>query len=171
MGQVSTVDKHPDRKRVIADIAEGKLPNTRIATKYNLKEPAIRYYREHLLPAKLVKAAEAKERMTIDKLLDALETNLSECVRSVADAKATGDHNTKIKAIREWRETEKVLLQAAGQLTNGTTVNVGVSINTFLASPKWQEIKRTVVSFAEAHLTREKCLELSHRLRRLEKIP
>lgn len=71
-------------------------------------------------------AVEEKERhevASVDKLLKIIEALLAECLGMVRDATA-GDENTKLRAVREARETAKLLLEVQGELASKPVVNI-----------------------------------------------
>jgi len=71
-------------------------------------------------------AVEEKERhevASVDKLLKIIEALLAECLGMVRGATA-GDENTKLRAVREARETAKLLLEVQGELAANPVVNI-----------------------------------------------
>jgi len=71
-------------------------------------------------------AVEEKERnevASVDKLLKIVEALLAECLGMVRGA-AAGDENTKLRAVREARETAKLLLEVQGELAANPVVNI-----------------------------------------------
>lgn len=71
-------------------------------------------------------AVEEKERhevASVDKLLKIIEALLAECLGMIRGA-AAGDENTKLRAVREARETAKLLLEVQGELAANPVVNI-----------------------------------------------
>lgn len=125
-------------------IASGE-KNRRVAALYNLTEASIRRHKasKHI-PAKLVKAADARERLSADRLLDVMENLMGEAIATLRDAKASGDNRVRLAAVREARETARILLEVAGELDNGTTVTV-------INNPQWVAIRTVVLHALEPY--------------------
>lgn len=73
-------------------------------------------------------AVEEKERhevASVDKLLKIIEALLAECLGMVRDATG-GDENTKLRAVREARETAKLLLEVQGELAANPVINISL---------------------------------------------
>ena len=71
-------------------------------------------------------AVEEKERhevASVDKLLKIIEALLAECLGMIRGA-AAGDENTKLRAVREARETAKLLLEVQGELAANPVINI-----------------------------------------------
>lgn len=70
-----------------------------------------------------VEKKERKETADVDKLLGIVEGLLGECLRMVKGA-VEGDENTKLRAVREARETAKLLLEVQGELAANPVINI-----------------------------------------------
>jgi len=142
MGQPCTICTHPQRDAINKAIASGE-PNTRVAAKYGLKETAIRHHTTSgHIPKAIAKAASARERLDAGKLLDMMERLLGEALAVLRDAKATGDHRTRLAAINTAANLNRTLLEVAGELKNQPTVNI-------LLSPQWIEIRGVILASTE----------------------
>lgn len=100
------------------------------------------------IPQQLAKAEQAKEIASADKLLKIIEGLLSECLvivkRARGDEDKTPDDTLKLKAIKEARETAKLLLEVAGKLSGGPQVNV-------FTAPEWVKIEAVILQVLEPH--------------------
>ena len=70
-----------------------------------------------------VEKKERKETADVDTLLGIVEGLLGECLRMVKGA-VEGDENTKLRAVREARETAKLLLEVQGELAANPVINI-----------------------------------------------
>lgn len=73
--------------------------------------------------ASVVEEKERREVADADRLLRVVEGLLAECLRMVKDAQV-GDEGTKLRAVREARETAKLLLEVQGELAANPVINI-----------------------------------------------
>jgi hypothetical protein len=89
------------------------------------------------LPAKLVKAQEAREIAKADSLLDQV-TELRDKALSILDkAEQAGDLRTALQGVREAKGCLELLARLQGELQEQATVNI-------LINPQWLSL-RTVI--------------------------
>ena len=141
MAQACSICTHPQRAEIDQAIVSGG-PNRRIAAQYGVSENAIRRHKKNgHIPEQIAKAAKKKEikqageiKAVVDekerrevadanRLLSIVEGLLAECLRMVKGAKA-GDEGTKLRAVREARETAKLLLEVQGELAANPVINI-----------------------------------------------
>ena len=89
---------------------------------------------------KVAKAAEAKELLSADKLLKIIESLLAESIRTVREAKS-GDETTKLRAVKEARETAKLLLEVQGKINSNETI---VTVN--IIENQWNDFRTAVLA-------------------------
>ena len=139
-GQCS-ICNHPQRVEIDKALVAG-VSYRAIASQYGVsREAAGRHKRNGHIAEQIAKAAkkkeikrageianvvEEKERREVadaDRLLRVVEGLLAECLRMVKDAQV-GDEGTKLRAVREARETAKLLLEVQGELAANPVVNI-----------------------------------------------
>jgi hypothetical protein len=74
-----------------------------------------------------------------------MENLMGEAIATLRDAKASGDNRARLQAIREARETARVLLEVAGELDNG-----GQTI-TIINNPQWTAIRTVILQTLEPY--------------------
>ncbi len=133
-----TICDHPDREEIDNELVEGK-PYRSIAKRFNVSAPAtLRHKRSHL-PAKLILAKKAKEAASADRILANVCKLKSRTERIFRKAEKAEDHRIALSAIRELRNTIELLAKLAGELKDGTTVNV-------LVTPEYRSLRTTIIS-------------------------
>ena len=143
-GAQCTICNHPQRVEIEKALMAGKSYRA-IAGQYGVSREAVGRHKrnghiaEHIAKAaqkkeikradslkKIVEEQEEKERhevASVDKLLKIVEALLAECLGIVRGATA-GDENTKLRAVREARETAKLLLEVQGELAANPVINI-----------------------------------------------
>ncbi len=114
-GRPSTIEHHPDRARIEADLAAGG-PLRVIARRWGVSKDALARHKATRLPARAARAVEAREAVEAEGLLSRLETGVQEAVRIGKKAEAAGDLGTTLKALREMTRISEILLDVAGVL-------------------------------------------------------
>ena len=104
----SSVGRHKRNGHIVEQIAK-------VAKKKEIKQA------EQI--AAVVEEKERHEVASVDKLLKIIEALLAECLGMIRGA-AAGDENTKLRAVREARETAKLLLEVQGELAANPVVNI-----------------------------------------------
>ena len=108
-----------------------------IAGRYSVSKTALHRHKKGHLPAKLVKAQEAREIAKADSLLDQV-TELRDKALSILDkAEQAGDLRTALQGVREAKGCLELLAKLQGELQERPTVNV-------LVNPQWITL-RTVI--------------------------
>jgi len=139
-GQCS-ICNHPQRVEIDTALVSGESYRS-VAKRFGVTDSAIgRHKRNGHIAEQIAKAAkkkeikqaeqitaavEEKERhevASVDKLLKIIEALLAECLGMIRGA-AAGDENTKLRAVREARETAKLLLEVQGELAANPVVNI-----------------------------------------------
>jgi hypothetical protein len=142
-GAQCTICNHPQRVEIEKAVMAGKSYRA-IAGQYGVSREAVgRHKRNGHIAEQIVKAArkkeikrageiasvvEEKERREVadaDRLLRVVEGLLAECLRMVKDAQV-GDEGTKLRAVREARETAKLLLEVQGELAANPVINISL---------------------------------------------
>jgi len=140
-GGQCTICNHPQRVEIDKALVAG-VSYRAIASQYGVSREAVgRHKRNGHIAEQITKVArkkeikqaeqiaaavEEKERhevASVDKLLKIIEALLAECLGMIRGA-AAGDENTKLRAVREARETAKLLLEAQGELAANPVVNI-----------------------------------------------
>jgi len=141
LGRQCTICNHPQRGEIDNALAAG-VAYRRIAAEYGVSDGSLRRHKKNghiaeqiakvakkkeIKQAKEIVAAvekkERKETADVDKLLGIVEGLLGECLRMVKGA-VEGDENTKLRAVREARETAKLLLEVQGELAANPVINI-----------------------------------------------
>jgi hypothetical protein len=115
-----------------------------VAGQFGISKSSVDRHRPHI-SAKVAKAADVRERLSAEKLLDVMENLMGEAIATLRDAKASGDNRARLQAIREARETARVLLEVAGELDNG-----GQTI-TIINNPQWTAIRTVILQTLEPY--------------------
>ena len=138
MARRCTVCDHPDVNEVNTAILEG-IPNRTIAAQFGLKTSSVFRHKCKHLPKALVQAKKAREAAAADSLLTSVYNLQTRAERILIKAEKGGDHRIALSAIRELRSTVELLAKLAGELQDGTTVNV-------LVSPEYTELRSTLLN-------------------------
>lgn len=140
-GGQCTICNHPQRVEIDTALIEGESYRS-VARRFGVTDSAIGRHKRNghiaeqiakvarkkeIRQAKQITAAvEKKERheaASVDKLLKIVEALLAECLGIVQDAQV-GDEGTKLRAVREARETAKLLLEVQGELAANPVINI-----------------------------------------------
>ena len=140
-GGQCTICNHPQRVEIDKALISGATYRE-IAQKHGVSKDALYRHRKNghiaeqiakvakkkeIKQAKEIVAAvekkERKETADVDKLLGIVEGLLGECLRMVKGA-VEGDESTKLRAVREARETAKLLLEVQGELAANPVINI-----------------------------------------------
>lgn len=141
LGRQCSICNHPQRVEIDKALVAG-VAYRRIAAEYGVSDGSLRRHKKNghiaeqiakaakkkeIKQAKQIAAAvEEKERhevASVDKLLKVVEALLAECLGIVRGATA-GDENTKLRAVREARETAKLLLEVQGELAANPVISI-----------------------------------------------
>jgi len=136
MPRKCTVCEHEKVEEINRLLLEGvSLRN--IAKQYFVSAASLHRHKKDHLPAKLVKAQEAREIAKADSLLDQV-TELRDKALSILDkAEQAGDLRTALQGVREAKGCLELLARLQGELQEQATVNI-------LINPQWLSL-RTVI--------------------------
>ena len=135
MPRKCTVCIHPDHEAIDAAIVGGESLRT-ISHQYAVSHHALQRHQSHV-PGTVAKAHEAGEVAEADRLLSTVRDLLQAAIGTITQAEHADELRTKLAAIREARETAKLLLEVNGKLQTVPTFNI-------IMAPEWVEV-RTVV--------------------------
>ena len=138
-----TVCAHPERETIDEHLVDG-LPNRRIATRYGVKEQAIRRHRDTHLPDRLAKA-EAAEAVAADDLLGRLRALNRETADVLREAKAAKNQDLRLRAITRAEKQLELEARLLGDLIeNQTTINIAVL-------PEWLTVRAAILDALVPH--------------------
>lgn len=126
---------HPEHEAIDRALVSGESLRN-IAEQYSVSATALHRHKSHV-PGTVAKAHEAGEVAEADRLLSTVRDLLQAAITTITQAEAGDDLRTKLAAIREARETAKLLLEVNGKLQTAPTFNL-------VLAPEWVEV-RTVV--------------------------
>lgn len=98
------VCRRADRDAIDAELIMG-VPASKIAPKYNLHPATVRRHARNHVPLVLAEAD--------DRINDVVWSLLEEARATIAESKTTADPRLKLAAMREARETAKLLIEIA----------------------------------------------------------
>jgi hypothetical protein len=130
-----SICSHPDHETIDAALVGGTSLRD-IACQFAVGRMALQRHQSHI-PTAVAKAREAGEVAEADRLLSTVRDLLKAAIGTITQAESGGDLRTKLAAIREARETAKLLLEVYGELQTQPTFNI-------IMAPEWVEV-RTVV--------------------------
>ncbi len=135
------------------------VPLRNIAKQYSVSAASLHRHKGGHLPAKLVKAQEAREIAKADSLL-AQVTELRDKALSILDkAEQAGDLRTALQGVREAKGCLELLARLQGELQEQATVNV-------LINPQWLSLRTVILQTLEPYP--EARLRLAEALREVE---
>ena len=108
-----------------------------LAGRYSISKTALHRHKDGHLPAKLVKAQEAREIAKADTLLDQVAGLRDKALSILAKAEQAGDLRTALQGVREAKGCLELLARLQGELQEQATVNI-------LINPQWLSL-RTVI--------------------------
>jgi hypothetical protein len=115
-----------------------------IAKQYSVSAASLHRHKDGHLPAKLVKAQEAREIAKADSLLDQV-TELRDKALSILDkAEQAGDLRTALQGVREAKGCLELLARLQGELQERTTVNV-------LVNPQWITLRTVILKALDGY--------------------
>jgi hypothetical protein len=108
-----------------------------IAKQYSVSAASLHRHKDGHLPAKLVKAQEAREIAKADTLLDQVAGLRDKALSILDKAEQAGDLRTALQGVREAKGCLELLARLQGELQEQATVNI-------LINPQWLSL-RTVI--------------------------
>lgn len=123
MGRTCTICRHPDRASIEEALVRGE-PFRLIAARYGLSPQALRRHKAAHLPPALARAKGVEEIVNASRLLRDLHRLREDAARIAAKAEAADSFAAATGALREQARIIEILLKVAGELAEGTTINV-----------------------------------------------
>ena len=127
-----------------------------LAGRYSVSKTALHRHKESHLPAKLVKAREAREIAKADSLLDQVTELRDKALSILTKAEKAGDLRTALQGIKEARGCLELLAKLQGELQEQTTVNI-------LINPQWITLRTAILQaldpYPEARLAVAQALQ------------
>ena len=158
MPRKCTVCEHEKVEEINRLLLEGvSLRN--IAKQYFVSAASLHRHKEGHLPAKLVKAQEAREIAKADSLLDQVIELRDKALSILDKAEQAGDLRTALQGVREAKGCLELLAKLQGELQERTTVNV-------LVNPQWITLRTVILQALEPYP--EARLKLAAALREVE---
>ena len=133
-----TVCDHAQRAEIDRSLVHGTAYR-HIAARYALSTGALQRHRAEHLPRLLTEAKEAEEAADADSLLSEVRELHRRTLALLDTAEEAGELATALRAIREARGNVELLARLAGELQDGTTVNV-------VLSPEWAALRITILA-------------------------
>ena len=128
MGRTCSVCASPRREEIDHALVSGQESNRRIAAQFGTTESTIRRHRPHIPPS-LLKAADVAEVARSDQLLATMQSLMDEARQTIIEARAAGDQRVRLQAVKTAADVGKTLLQVAGELQDGQTVQIAIIEN------------------------------------------
>lgn len=135
-----SVCAHPLRQSVDLALVERK-PFRHIAERYDLSASALVRHHDQHLPSSLVLAKQAEEASRADGLLLQLLDLRNRALAILDKAEMAGDLRTALAAIRETKGCLELLGKVSGELNDGASASVNVSIAQEWVSVRYALIK------------------------------
>ena len=127
-----------------------------LAGRYSVSKTALHRHKQDHLPAKLVKAQEAREIAKADSLLDQVTELRDKALSILTKAEKAGDLRTALQGIKEARGCLELLAKLQGELQEQTTVNI-------LINPQWITLRTAILQaldpYPEARLAVAQALQ------------
>jgi hypothetical protein len=138
MARLCTVCRHQDREAIDVALALVRASNRRIASQHALSEAAVRRHSADHLPSALARAADERQLMRAEDLLDQVREMREHAVDILATAEASGDLRTALAAIREARACLELLAEVEGRIDRRPQIAI-------LAAPEWRRIRSVLL--------------------------
>jgi transposase-like protein len=145
MAQECSICTHSRRAEIDQAIARGDAHRA-IAREFGVSRHALdRHKKNGHIAQQIAKAEEKRKIADADKLLGIVEGLLSECLRTIKEARGDPDSgilpndNLKLRALREARETAKLLLDVQGKTPPDTVVNITLIEN------QWNDFRTAIL--------------------------
>jgi hypothetical protein len=140
MPRKCTICIHPDHEAIDAAIVGGESLRA-ISHQYAVSHYALQRHQSHV-PGTVAKAHEAGEVVEADRLLSTVRDLLQAAIGTITQAEHADELRTKLAAIREARETAKLLLEVNGKLQTAPTFNI-------IMAPEWVELRTVILQTLE----------------------
>ena len=143
MPRTCTICEHPEREAIDRGLV-GETSNSSGASLFDVSEASVRRHKANHLPAKLVMAEKAAEVVQADNLLEQVRDLQQSTLNILAEAEQAKQCRTALGAIREARGNLELLAKLLGELDDGPTVNVLISL-------EWLELRALIVGALEPY--------------------
>jgi hypothetical protein len=115
-----------------------------IAKQYFVSAASLHRHKKGHLPAKLVKAQEAREIAKADSLLDQVTELRNKALSILAKAEQAGDLRTALQGVREAKGCLELLARLQGELQEQATVNI-------LINPQWITLRTVILEVLDRY--------------------
>jgi hypothetical protein len=115
-----------------------------IAKQYFVSAASLHRHKKGHLPAKLVKAQEAREIAKADSLLDQVTELRNKALSILAKAEQAGDLRTALQGVREAKGCLELLARLQGELQEQATVNI-------LINPQWITLRTVILKALDGY--------------------
>ena len=115
-----------------------------LAGRYSVSKTALHRHKDGHLPAKLVKAQEAREIAKADTLLDQVAGLRDKALSILAKAEQAGDLRTALQGVREAKGCLELLARLQGELQEQATVNI-------LINPQWLSLRTVILEVLDRY--------------------
>ena len=115
-----------------------------IAKQYSVSAASLHRHKDGHLPAKLVKAQEAREIAKADTLLDQVAGLRDKALSILAKAEQAGDLRTALQGVREAKGCLELLARLQGELQEQATVNI-------LINPQWITLRTVILEVLDRY--------------------
>jgi uncharacterized protein YlxP (DUF503 family) len=141
MARVCTICSSENADSIDASLVSGQTLRS-VSKAFDVSAAALGRHRLHLSPA-IVKVAQERDRAHVVSLLDRVERLVSEAESVLSVAKDTGKASLALAAIREVRESLKLLGQVTGEIRPDGAVQV--SVVNLVESSEWRDLSRAIL--------------------------
>lgn len=155
MPRVCGVCRHPTRDEIDAALLEGRESFRNLAKRIGTSPAAVFRHRAAHLPAKLVKAEEAREAASADTLAAKLVAIEGEARRLGQKAEEAGDTRTALMAVRELVRLIELAARISGEL-QGAKVQVNLSLRNWVVEAPAEETRE---EWLARHTTAQHAIE------------
>ncbi len=118
-----TVCGHASREAIDAALLSGSALRD-VARQWRVSKDALHRHKSEHIPSNMIRAREAREVASADRLLADLGALMADAARLAQKAEDADSYPAAIAAIREQARIIELLLRVAGELASGTTVNI-----------------------------------------------
>jgi hypothetical protein len=143
MTRVCTVCNHPEAFEINEKLIVEGASVRDIAGRYGLEKSTVQRHKDHI-PQLLVKASEAQQVADADALLDQVKDLQGRTLDILSRAEDQAEDERALKAVREVRSNIELLARLAGELKEGTTINLTMH-------PEWIEIRTVLVQVLDSY--------------------
>lgn len=150
MSKPCSVCTHKQRHEVDR-LLVARTPYRKITERFFVSQAALsRHLRAHL-PQKLALAEQTEQAVEADRLLWDMRKLQQHTLKVLLDAEkpdedGQSDPNLLLKAVAEARRNTELMLKASGDLNDGPTVNISLSV-----SQEWTDLRTRIILAVDDH--------------------